>query len=124
MNIIHSWVAPNKFNEEYTRLIGTKGGIDFNTGTFSYRPDQKKTDRPFGGGELQQHAAVALQAFVRSVRTGPSRFARSKTAQRRADMPPGACGRRESDDRHDGAIEHLEQFDGGRERRLPRHSAA
>jgi myo-inositol 2-dehydrogenase / D-chiro-inositol 1-dehydrogenase len=67
-NIVHSWVAPNKFNEEYTRLIGTKGGIDFNTGTFSYRPDQKKNDRPFGGGELN-NTLLALQAFVRSVRT-------------------------------------------------------
>ena len=35
----------NKFNEEYTRLVGTKGGIDFNTGVFSYRPDMKKADR-------------------------------------------------------------------------------
>ena len=26
VNIIHSWVSPTKFNEEYTRLIGTKGG--------------------------------------------------------------------------------------------------
>ncbi len=68
VNIVHSWVAPNKFNEEYTRLIGTKGGIDFNTGTFSYRPDQKKNDRPFGGGELN-NTLLALQAFVRSVRT-------------------------------------------------------
>lgn len=68
VNIIHSWVAPKKFNEEYTRLIGTKGGIDFNTGTFSYRPDQKKNDRPFGGGDLN-NTLLALQAFVRSVRT-------------------------------------------------------
>ena len=45
VNILHSWVAPSKFNEEYTRIIGTKGGIDFNTGTFSYRPDQKRPDR-------------------------------------------------------------------------------
>ena len=44
VNILHSWVAPGQsgaynrsFNDEYTRLIGTEAGIDFNTGTLSYR---------------------------------------------------------------------------------------
>jgi myo-inositol 2-dehydrogenase/D-chiro-inositol 1-dehydrogenase len=68
VNIIHSWVAPNKFNDEYTRLIGTKGGIDFNSGTFSYRPDQKKADRPGPSGDIN-NTLLALQAFMRSVRT-------------------------------------------------------
>ena len=94
VNIMHSWVAPNKFNEEYTRLIGTKGGIDFNTGTFSYRPDQKKIDRPFGGGELN-NTLLAL-ASVRPVGPHPVRaglHGRTR-ARRRADVPAGACGRR------------------------------
>ena len=46
VNIIHSWVAPGQdgaynkaFNDEYTRLIGVDAGIDFNTGTFSYRKE-------------------------------------------------------------------------------------
>ena len=80
VNIVHSWVAPNKFNEEYTRLIGTKGGIDFNTGTFSYRPDKKKNDRPFGGGELNN--TLLAFAGVRPIGPHPlpSRFARSNTA--------------------------------------------
>ena len=68
VNIIHSWVAPTKFNEEYTRLIGTKGGVDFNSGTFSYRPDQKKPDQQLGGPETN-NTLLALQAFVNSVRT-------------------------------------------------------
>jgi myo-inositol 2-dehydrogenase / D-chiro-inositol 1-dehydrogenase len=68
VNIIHSWVAPNKFNEEYTRLIGTRGGVDFNTGTFSYRPDLKKPDQKRGGPETN-HTLLALRAFVNSVRT-------------------------------------------------------
>ncbi len=68
VNIIHSWVAPTKFNEEYTRLIGTKGGVDFNSGTFSYRPDQKKPDQKLGGPETN-NTLLALQAFVNSVRT-------------------------------------------------------
>ena len=70
VNILHSWVAPNKLNEEYTRLIGTKGGIDFNSGTFSYRPDQKKADRAghsFAGDV--NNTLLALKAFVESVRT-------------------------------------------------------
>ena len=94
VNIIHSWVAPNKFNEEYTRLIGTKGGIDFNSGTFSYRPDQKKPDRPFGGRRAEQHAA--RPASVRPLGPHPVRAGLHGRARprRRADLPAGACGRR------------------------------
>jgi len=68
VNIIHSWVAPNKFNEEYTRLVGSKGGVDFNSGTFSYRPDQKKPDQKLGGSETN-NTLLALKAFVNSVHT-------------------------------------------------------
>lgn len=68
VNIIHSWVAPNKFNEEYTRLIGSKGGVDFNSGTFSYRPDQKKPDQRLGGPETN-NTLLSLKSFVNSVKT-------------------------------------------------------
>lgn len=70
VNILHSWVSPGKFNEEYTRLVGTKGGVDFNAGLFSYRPDQKRADRV---GHDQPGASdntrLAVEAFVDSVRT-------------------------------------------------------
>ncbi len=68
VNIIHSWVAPTRFNEEYTRLIGLKGGVDFNSGNFSYRPDQKKADQRLGGPDTN-NTLLALKAFVNSVRT-------------------------------------------------------
>ncbi len=68
VNIVHSWVAPTKFNEEYTRLIGDKGGVDFNSGTFSYRPDQKKPDQQLGGPETN-NTLLSLKAFVQSVQT-------------------------------------------------------
>ena len=68
VNILHSWMAPNKFNEEYTRLIGTKGGVDFNSGTFSYRPDLNKPDGKLGGPETN-NTLLSLKAFVNSVRT-------------------------------------------------------
>ena len=70
VNIIHSWIPPTKFGEEYTRLIGTKGGIDFNSGTFSYRPDQKRPDRVghTATGQIDS-TLLALEAFVNSVRT-------------------------------------------------------
>lgn len=69
VNIIHSWVPPTKFNEEYTRLIGTKGGIDFKTGTFSYRPDQKKADRVgFEGPANLDDNVLAVESFLRAVR--------------------------------------------------------
>src|SRR5262249_33944829 len=48
VNIVHSWVAPGQggkqpvFNDEYTRLLGVKAGIDFNNGTFSYRKELNK----------------------------------------------------------------------------------
>ena len=70
VNIIHSWVAPTKFNEEYTRLIGVKGGVDFNSGTFSYRPDQKKPDRGCGGpGDSTTRCSRSRPS---STRSGPA----------------------------------------------------
>ena len=70
VNILHSWVAPGKFNEEYTRLVGTKGGVDFNAGIFSYRPDQKRADRVgHAHPGAVDNTRLALEAFVDSVRT-------------------------------------------------------
>lgn len=77
VNILHSWVAPGQpgtynraFNEEFTRLIGTRGGIDFNTGTFSYRKETKLPDRVGHSytGEIDG-TKLALEAFANSVRT-------------------------------------------------------
>jgi predicted dehydrogenase len=77
VNILHSWLAPGQpgawnpaFNQEYTRLIGTRAGIDFNTGTFSYRSELKKPDRVGHShkGEIDS-SLLALEAFVDSVRT-------------------------------------------------------
>jgi predicted dehydrogenase len=77
VNILHSWVAPGQsgafnraFNDEYTRLIGTEAGIDFNTGTFSYRKELNRPDRVGHShqGEID-NTLLALAAFVDSVRT-------------------------------------------------------
>ena len=69
VSIVHSWVAPNKFGDEYTRLIGTKAGIDFNTGMISYRPELKKKDRPaFAGTQKINSTLMALEAWVESMR--------------------------------------------------------
>ncbi len=43
-------------------------GVDFNSGTFSYRPDQKKPDQRLGGPETN-NTLLALKAFVNSVQT-------------------------------------------------------
>jgi myo-inositol 2-dehydrogenase/D-chiro-inositol 1-dehydrogenase len=70
VNIVHSWVAPQKFNEEFTRLTGSKGGIDFNSGTFSYRPDQKKADRVGHSfkGDIDS-TRLAHEGFHKSIRS-------------------------------------------------------
>jgi len=69
VNIVHSWVPPTKFNEEYTRLIGTTGGIDFNSGTFSYRPDQNRPDRvAFEGPANVDNNVLAIESFLKAVR--------------------------------------------------------
>ena len=77
VNIIHSWISPGQeghfnrnFNDEYTRLLGTEGGIDFNSGTFSYRKELNKPDRIGHShtGEING-TMVSLEAFVNSVRT-------------------------------------------------------
>ena len=77
INILHSWVAPGQsgafnraFNDEYTRLVGTDAGIDFNTGTFSYRRELNKPDRVGHSHTGQIDSTVlALQEFANSVRT-------------------------------------------------------
>lgn len=77
VNILHSWVAPGQdgamkpaFNDEYTRLIGTEAGIDFNTGTFSYRRESGKPDRVGHShtGDIQ-NTKLCIEAFLNSVRT-------------------------------------------------------
>jgi len=71
VNIIHSWLAPTLLNKEYTHLIGSKGGVDFNSGMFSYRPDLKKADRVgfSGDGSTIDSTKLAFEAFLNSVRT-------------------------------------------------------
>jgi predicted dehydrogenase len=77
VNIMHSWVAPGQngaynkaFNDEYTRLVGTRAGIDFNSGTFSYRKELNLPDRVGHNhtGPIDS-TLLALQSFADSVRT-------------------------------------------------------
>jgi predicted dehydrogenase len=77
VNILHSWVAPGKagafnreFNDEYTRLVGTRAGIDFNTGTFSYRKELNRPDRVGHSfkGDIN-NTRLGLAAFLDSVRS-------------------------------------------------------
>lgn len=77
VNILHSWVAPGQsaaynkaFNDEYTRLIGTRAGIDFNSGTLSYRKELNLPDRTAHTttGSID-NTLLGLAAFVDSVRT-------------------------------------------------------
>ena len=76
VNILHSWVTPGQagamkpeFNHEYTRLIGTIGGIDFNSGTFSYRREVGLPDRIGHSHEGSiNNTQLGLDAFLNSVR--------------------------------------------------------
>ena len=68
VNILHSWMSPEKLNDEHTRLVGTRGGVDFNTGLFSYRRELSLPDRKEDKGEVN-NTQLALQAFIDSVRT-------------------------------------------------------
>lgn len=77
VNILHSWVSPGQnghytkaFNDEYTRLIGTDAGIDFNSGIFSYRRELDKPDRVGHShkGEING-TLLSLETFIESVRT-------------------------------------------------------
>ena len=60
----------SKFNDEYTRLMGTVGGIDFNSGIFSYRKETGKPDRPgYTGSAEGSNSKMCLDAFFNSMRT-------------------------------------------------------
>ncbi len=76
INMVHSWLAPGQngqsaiFNYEHTRLVGTKAGIDFNTGTISYRKELNKPDRKVAGSfDYNLVTKNALETFLNSVRT-------------------------------------------------------
>jgi predicted dehydrogenase len=73
VNIQHSWVVPPRFNEEYTRLIGVKGGIDFNAGVINYRKEngekgEPKPDVKITSGGKSESTVLAMQAFLKSVK--------------------------------------------------------
>jgi len=70
VNILHSWVSPEKFNRRYTRLIGVKGGVDFVDGLVSYRKEQKKPDRQLVDKDLEMDRdLLPLKAYINSIRT-------------------------------------------------------
>jgi predicted dehydrogenase len=69
VNVIHSWVVPGKFDEEHTRLVGTRAGIDFNSGTLSYRKELKLPDRMVAQPSNVDSSKLAMEAFLTSVRT-------------------------------------------------------
>src|SRR4051812_43937701 len=54
----------------YTLLVGTTAGIDFNSGTLSYRKELNKPDRKVAGKfEYNEATQQSLAAFLNSVRT-------------------------------------------------------
>jgi predicted dehydrogenase len=77
VNMLHSWVSPSQmdnrnraFDYEYTRLIGTRAGMDFNSGTISYRSELELPDR-LGytvKGDIDD-TQLCMEAFINSVRT-------------------------------------------------------
>lgn len=77
VNILHSWVAPGQngkftreFNDEYTRLNGVKGGIDFNSGMFSYRKELGRPDRIGHSAQGNiNNTRLGLEAFAASVQS-------------------------------------------------------
>ena len=76
INIMHSWVAPGQngafkkeFNNEYTRLNGVKGGIDFNSGLFSYRKELNVPDKVAHSAKgVINNTKLGLEAFAASVK--------------------------------------------------------
>lgn len=68
VNILHSWIAPGGLNREYTQLVGTQGGIDFNPGMVTFRPDSKKDGQKVGAGAREDNTALAFAAFAKAVR--------------------------------------------------------
>lgn len=71
VNIIHSWLAPRLLDKGYTQLIGSQGGVDFNTGRFSPRPNLEKPDRAGFSGDAGKIDSTELvfDAFLNAVRT-------------------------------------------------------
>lgn len=89
INVLHSWVAPGQpqnyppaFNQEYTRVIGTKAGVDFNTGLISYRKELNKPDRSIEGSfDYSVVTKQALESFFTSVRTRSTPVATLETGR-------------------------------------------
>jgi predicted dehydrogenase len=69
-SIVHSWIAGPKFHDEYTRLAGTDGMVDFNTGVISFHHLRKKPDWQSPSFKRNiNNTRLALEAFLESVRT-------------------------------------------------------
>jgi predicted dehydrogenase len=70
VNVLHSWVAGNSFNKNYTRLFGTDATIDFKAGTFSYRPRlDKGNKRAYERDGETNSSLMHMQNFLDCVRT-------------------------------------------------------
>jgi len=69
VNIIHSWVPPRMFDKEYSYLIGLKAGVDFNSGKFSYRGNEREDRLGYTGDANIDNSKLAFEAFIKSVRT-------------------------------------------------------
>jgi len=77
INILHSWVAPGQngkftkeFNDEYTRLNGTRAGIDFNSGVIAYRKELNLPDKvAHSATGAINNTKLGLEAFAASVKS-------------------------------------------------------
>ena len=100
VNIIHSWVAPGKFNEEYTRLDRVQGRRRLQLGDVLL-PSRVEETRPAAGRTRdEQYAAVA--PGLRQFGTDPqrARLHRRTRPRRGPRLPPGpSLGRRQGRDR-------------------------
>jgi predicted dehydrogenase len=67
---VHSWVDPadDAFTGSWQRVVGTRGGLDLNTGVATFR-ERGQTRRTLGVGQGPD-AATGLPEFVAAVRAG------------------------------------------------------
>ncbi len=69
-SLVHSWIDPadDAFTGVSQRLIGTEGGIDLGSGVVTYR-DRSRPRQVLSPGTLPE-TRLALEAFLRAVRSG------------------------------------------------------
>jgi predicted dehydrogenase len=108
LSFVHSWVDPadDAFTGIAQRVVGTAGGLDFGSGSVTFR-DRARPRLALHPGNLPE-TRFALEAFLDAVRVGAPSAPASTLAEARAATRTGLLVRRAVDERRIVTLEEID----------------